>query len=89
MCDVRCIGSIMRKMEMDNNDRILMLIIYFINYYITFNSGSVLYHVHCCSPCFVKVGLPLLVHGEVTAQSVDIFDRETVFIESELQPLVR
>ena len=33
-------------------------------------------------------GLPLLVHGEVTDPSVDIFDREEIFIESVLQPLV-
>ena len=33
-------------------------------------------------------GMPLLVHGEVTDQSVDIFDRERVFIEQILAPLV-
>lgn len=32
--------------------------------------------------------LPLLVHGEVTDPSVDVFDREKVFIERELAPLV-
>jgi len=32
--------------------------------------------------------LPLLVHGEVTDPTVDVFDREKVFIESELAPLV-
>jgi dihydroorotase len=32
-------------------------------------------------------GLPLLVHGEVTAPDVDIFDRERVFIEQTLAPL--
>jgi dihydroorotase len=32
--------------------------------------------------------LPLLVHGEVTDPGVDIFDRERVFIERELIPLV-
>jgi len=32
--------------------------------------------------------LPLLVHGEVTDPSVDIFDRERVFIDSVLSPLV-
>ena len=30
----------------------------------------------------------LLVHGEVTGSHVDIFDRERVFIESVLQPLL-
>lgn len=34
-----------------------------------------------------EIGLPLCVHGEVTDQSVDIFDREAVFIETVLDPL--
>jgi len=33
-------------------------------------------------------GLPLLVHGEVTEPEVDIFDREQVFIERILVPLL-
>jgi dihydroorotase len=33
--------------------------------------------------------LPLLVHGEVTDGAVDIFDREAVFIERVLAPLIR
>jgi dihydroorotase len=36
-----------------------------------------------------KIGLPLCVHGEVTAAEVDIFDREAVFIETVLDPLRR
>ncbi|WP_202909018.1 dihydroorotase [Cognatilysobacter segetis] len=36
-----------------------------------------------------RVGLPLLVHGEVTDPDVDVFDREAVFIERVLEPLVR
>ena len=36
-----------------------------------------------------KLGVPLLVHGEVTDPAVDIFDREAVFIETVLQPLLR
>ena len=36
-----------------------------------------------------KVGMPLLVHGEVTDPAVDIFDREAVFVDSILAPLVR
>lgn len=36
-----------------------------------------------------QVGLPLLVHGEVTDAHVDIFDREAVFIDRVLAPLVR
>ena len=34
------------------------------------------------------IDLPLLVHGEVTDPSVDVFDREAVFIERHLAPLV-
>ncbi|MBI5435754.1 MAG: dihydroorotase [Nitrosomonadales bacterium] len=36
-----------------------------------------------------RCGMPLLVHGEVTDPAVDIFDREAVFIERVLQPLLR
>ena len=34
-----------------------------------------------------KDGVPLLVHGEVTHNDIDIFDREAVFIETVLHPL--
>jgi len=34
-------------------------------------------------------GMPLLVHGEVTDPTVDMFDREAVFIERVLIPLLR
>jgi dihydroorotase len=36
-----------------------------------------------------KSGLPLLVHGEVTDPQVDVFDRESVFIDKILQPLTQ
>jgi dihydroorotase len=36
-----------------------------------------------------KHDLPLLLHGEVTDSDVDVFDRESVFIERHLLPLVR
>ncbi|MDF2640388.1 MAG: dihydroorotase [Novosphingobium lindaniclasticum] len=36
-----------------------------------------------------RIGMPLLIHGEVTDRDVDIFDREAVFIERVLAPLVR
>lgn len=36
-----------------------------------------------------RAGLLLLVHGEVTAPEVDLFDREAVFIETQLIPLRR
>jgi len=35
------------------------------------------------------IGMPLLVHGEVTDRDVDIFDREAVFIDRILAPLIR
>ncbi len=35
-----------------------------------------------------RIGLPLLIHGEVTDPAVDIFDREAVFIERQLIPLL-
>ncbi|MCB1328226.1 MAG: dihydroorotase, partial [Maritimibacter sp.] len=34
-----------------------------------------------------EIGLPLCVHGEVTAAEVDIFDREAVFIDKVLDPI--
>lgn len=36
-----------------------------------------------------ELGMPLLVHGEVTNPEADIFDREKLFIEQTLAPLVR
>ncbi|MGK8236232.1 dihydroorotase [Roseovarius sp. MS2] len=36
-----------------------------------------------------EIGLPLCVHGEVTDPSVDIFDREAVFIDRVLDPVRR
>ena len=36
-----------------------------------------------------KLGLPLLVHGEVTDPAIDIFDREAVFIDTVLAPMLR
>ena len=35
------------------------------------------------------LGLPLLIHGEVTDADIDLFDREAVFIDKILQPLRR
>jgi dihydroorotase len=34
-----------------------------------------------------RFGVPLLIHGEVTDQEVDLFDREAMFIDTVLQPL--
>jgi dihydroorotase len=36
-----------------------------------------------------RAGLPLLVHGEVTDPNIDLFDREKVFIDTQLIPLRR
>jgi dihydroorotase len=36
-----------------------------------------------------RVGLPLLVHGEVTDPDIDLFDREKVFIDTVLAPVVQ
>jgi len=35
-----------------------------------------------------RIGMPLLIHGEVTDGEIDIFDREAVFIERHLEPLL-
>lgn len=35
-----------------------------------------------------RIGMPLLIHGEVTDAEIDIFDREAVFIERHLAPLL-
>ena len=35
-----------------------------------------------------RIGMPLLIHGEVTDPAIDVFDREAVFIEKKLAPLV-
>jgi dihydroorotase len=34
-----------------------------------------------------QIGLPLLVHGEVTNAEIDIFEREKIFIEQQLRPI--
>ena len=36
-----------------------------------------------------KYDVPLQIHGEVTDPSIDIFDRERIFIQEHLEPLVR
>ena len=35
------------------------------------------------------IGMPLLIHGEVTDPEVDVFDREAVFIDRVLEPMRR
>jgi dihydroorotase len=36
-----------------------------------------------------RLGMPLCVHGEVTDRAIDVFDRERVFIDTQLIPLRR
>lgn len=58
----------------------------------TTNSDSGVTALHRVMPVLEAMsdaGLPLLVHGEVTDSDIDIFDREKIFIERELQPLLR
>ncbi|MBX3649797.1 MAG: dihydroorotase [Burkholderiales bacterium] len=57
----------------------------------TTNSDSGVTALEKCFPvleAMEKAGMPLLVHGEVTDADVDMFDRERVFIERTLAPLV-
>ncbi len=44
--------------------------------------------VHAVLERMQKDGVPLLIHGEVTDADVDVYDREAVFIEKVLEPLV-
>ena len=56
----------------------------------TTNSQSGVRNIEAVLPVLevmAEIGLPLCVHGEVTDSSVDIFDREAVFIERVLAPL--
>ncbi|MBU3543596.1 dihydroorotase [Polynucleobacter sp. MWH-Mekk-B1] len=48
---------------------------------------SDLKHCHAALEAMQAVGMPLLVHGEVTSSEIDIFDREAVFIDQVLEPL--
>ena len=43
---------------------------------------------HATLQAMEKVDMPLLVHGEVTDPNIDIFDREKVFIDRVLEPLI-
>ena len=56
----------------------------------TTNSASGVKDIDAIMPVLemmAECGIPLLVHGEVTHDSVDIFDREAVFIDTVLTPL--
>jgi dihydroorotase len=56
----------------------------------TTNSDSGVTDIRKCDAVFAamqEAELPLLLHGEVTGDDVDVFDREKVFIEKHLIPL--
>ncbi len=46
-------------------------------------------HIRAALETMQRIGMPLLVHGEVTDPDIDIFDREAVFIDRTLAGLVR
>jgi dihydroorotase len=45
--------------------------------------------LHPALEAMQRIGMPLLIHGEVTDPKVDVFDRETVFIDRIFSGLVR
>jgi dihydroorotase len=46
-------------------------------------------HTYQALEAMQRVGMPLLIHGEVTDSNIDLFDREAVFIDQHLIPLRR
>ncbi len=46
-------------------------------------------HTYAALEVMEELGLPLLIHGEVTDPQIDVFDREAVFIETILIPLLQ
>jgi dihydroorotase len=58
----------------------------------TTNSDSGVTDLRKCDAVFAameEAQLPLLMHGEVTGDEVDVFDREKVFVEKHLMPLTQ
>lgn len=58
----------------------------------TTNSDAGVTDIEALDPLFAVMAetqLPLLVHGEVTSADIDIFDREKVFIDRHLRPLLQ
>jgi dihydroorotase len=45
-------------------------------------------HIFAVLETMEDIGLPLLIHGEATDPEIDIFDREAVFLERTLRPLL-
>lgn len=57
----------------------------------TTNSDSGVTHIYkpeAALRAMAELGIPLLVHGEVTEPEVDIFDREAEFLDTVLKPLL-
>jgi dihydroorotase len=46
-------------------------------------------HTYAALEVMEELGLPLLIHGEVTDPDIDVFDREAVFIETVLIPVLQ
>jgi len=46
-------------------------------------------HTYAALEAMQECGMPLLVHGEVTDNDIDIFDREAVFIDRVMLPLLK
>ncbi len=58
----------------------------------TTNSDAGVTNLKHCSAALAemeRLQMPLLIHGEVTDKNVDIFDREKIFLERILAPLLR
>jgi dihydroorotase len=58
----------------------------------TTNSDSGVTDIGKCDAVFQAmqdIGMPLLLHGEVTGEAIDVFDREAVFIVRHLVPLMK
>jgi dihydroorotase len=49
---------------------------------------SHIYKPEAALRAMAEVGMPLLVHGEVTDGHIDIFDREAAFLDTVLKPLL-
>ena len=59
---------------------------------VTTNSDSGVTSLNACASALSameEVGLPLLIHGEVTDSGIDVFDREKVFIERNMTALLK
>ena len=58
----------------------------------TTNSAAGVSHIKKIYPvleAMQEIGMPLLVHGEVVSDEIDIFDREAAFIDQTMLPLLK